>query len=180
MEAPPRIKDVLIPVAIELYAKGGFSTSTTDEIIKQSKVSRGLIMYHFGNAEGMLREIFKERIEYMTNTLEMYTVDKGVYVCDDIISFWLETLQKDTYFWILHDRPELRAQSLVNDLCLPFWEKYQTLLSDCFAAEDETLKWNRIRAFEITRQGVLYYCMSEPSRFTWEELGNAWRAVFLR
>ena len=56
-------RSAIISAALELFAKKGFSATTTDEIAKKGKVSKGLIFSHFHTKEDILLAIIDEEID---------------------------------------------------------------------------------------------------------------------
>lgn len=63
-------KDNIIKVALELFAKHGYSNTSTSKIAKQANVSEGLIFRHFKNKEGLLDAI----VSIGTGSFEQYIV----------------------------------------------------------------------------------------------------------
>ena len=53
-------KEKILNAALELFAKEGFSATSTSKIAKRAGVSEGLIFRHFENKEGLLQAILKE------------------------------------------------------------------------------------------------------------------------
>ena len=56
-------RSAIISAALELFAKKGFSATTTDEIAKKAKVSKGLIFSHFPTKENILLAILDDEID---------------------------------------------------------------------------------------------------------------------
>jgi AcrR family transcriptional regulator len=55
-------RGAILSAALELFAKRGYSATTTDEIAKKAKVSKGLIFAHFGTKQDILLAILDEQI----------------------------------------------------------------------------------------------------------------------
>ena len=55
-------RTAILSGALELFARKGFSATTTDEIAKKAGVSKGLIFTHFHTKEEILLTIFQEEI----------------------------------------------------------------------------------------------------------------------
>lgn len=49
--------------SLELFAKRGYSATTTEEIARQAGISKGLIFNHFGTKQDILLAIFDEQFE---------------------------------------------------------------------------------------------------------------------
>jgi AcrR family transcriptional regulator len=56
-------RNAIVLAALELFAKKGFSATTTDEIAKKAKVSKGLIFSHFPTKQDILLAIIDEEID---------------------------------------------------------------------------------------------------------------------
>lgn len=56
-------KDRILSVALELFAKDGFSSVSTSKIAKRAKVSEGLIFRHFESKKGLLDAIVEQARE---------------------------------------------------------------------------------------------------------------------
>lgn len=53
-------QEKILEAALELFAKDGFKTTSTNKVAKHAGVSEGLIFRHFGNKEGLLNAILKQ------------------------------------------------------------------------------------------------------------------------
>jgi AcrR family transcriptional regulator len=58
-----RSRSAIVSAALELFAKKGFSATTTDEIARKAKVSKGLIFSYFPSKEDLLINILDDSIE---------------------------------------------------------------------------------------------------------------------
>lgn len=56
-------RTAILSAALELFAKKGFSATTTDEIARKAKVSKGLIFTRFSSKEDLLINILDDSIE---------------------------------------------------------------------------------------------------------------------
>jgi AcrR family transcriptional regulator len=57
-------RKAILNASLELFAKKGFSATTTDEIARKAKVSKGLIFSHFSSKENLLISIMDNTIEH--------------------------------------------------------------------------------------------------------------------
>jgi AcrR family transcriptional regulator len=55
-------RSAILSASLELFAKKGFSATTTDEIAMKAKVSKGLIFSHFHTKQDILLAIMDEKI----------------------------------------------------------------------------------------------------------------------
>jgi AcrR family transcriptional regulator len=58
-----RTREAILSSALELFAKRGFSATTTAEIAERAGISKGLIFTHFTTKESILLAIFEEQID---------------------------------------------------------------------------------------------------------------------
>ena len=60
-------KDKILLAALELFAKGGYSSVSTSKIAKKASVSEGLIFRHYGSKKGLLNAIIEKAKEKTIN-----------------------------------------------------------------------------------------------------------------
>jgi AcrR family transcriptional regulator len=88
----------ILNAALELFAKKGFSATTTDEIARKAKVSKGLIFSHFSSKEDLLISMMDEVVErWFPNFDDM---DDGREPKEKFISFidrWLDLIRTEPY-----------------------------------------------------------------------------------
>jgi AcrR family transcriptional regulator len=53
-------QEKILHAALELFAREGFTATSTSKVAKHAGVSEGLIFRHFGNKEGLLKAILDE------------------------------------------------------------------------------------------------------------------------
>ena len=58
-----RTREAIIYASLELFAKRGYSATTTEEIAKKARISKGLIFTHFRTKQDILFAILDEGIE---------------------------------------------------------------------------------------------------------------------
>ena len=51
-------KEHIMLIAMQLFAKKGYHKTTTDAICKKAGISTGLLFYHFGSKEKLLKSAF--------------------------------------------------------------------------------------------------------------------------
>ncbi|HFL7177103.1 TPA: TetR/AcrR family transcriptional regulator, partial [Enterococcus faecium] len=50
-------KEEIMDISFRLFMKNGYMNTTTQDIIDEAKISRGLLYYHFKNKEDILYNI---------------------------------------------------------------------------------------------------------------------------
>lgn len=58
-----KTRQAIISASLELFAKHGYSATTTEEIAKKARISKGLIFAHFSTKQDLLFAILDEEIE---------------------------------------------------------------------------------------------------------------------
>ena len=101
-------RSAIISAALELFAKKGFSATTTDEIAKKAKVSKGLIFSHFPTKENILLAILDDEIDRFLPKFDQN--DEARDPKEKLISFingWLGLLEKEPLLVLLSLRLNL-------------------------------------------------------------------------
>ena len=60
-----RTREAILSASLELFAKHGYSATTTEEIAKKARISKGLIFTHFSTKQDILFAIFDEEIAHI-------------------------------------------------------------------------------------------------------------------
>jgi TetR/AcrR family transcriptional regulator len=63
-------KTTIFRAAAKLFAEKGYNGVSMREISEQSKVTKPMIYYYFGNKEGIYKELIKESLNYHTEDLK--------------------------------------------------------------------------------------------------------------
>lgn len=58
-----KTREAILSTSLELFAKHGYSATTTEEIAKRARISKGLIFTHFAKKQDILFAILDEQIE---------------------------------------------------------------------------------------------------------------------
>lgn len=64
-----KTKDKIIQVSLKLFNEKGERSITTNHIADDMGISPGLLYYHFPNKEAIIRAIFEQYIEYITQSI---------------------------------------------------------------------------------------------------------------
>jgi len=101
-------RSAIISAALELFAKKGFSATTTDEIAKKAKVSKGLIFSHFPTKDDILLTLIDEGVDQLLpklNESDDRRTPKEKLIC--LINAWFELLEKNPLLVLLSLRLNL-------------------------------------------------------------------------
>jgi AcrR family transcriptional regulator len=101
-------RSAIISAALELFAKKGFSATTTDEIAKKAKVSKGLIFSHFPTKDDILLTLIDEGVDQLLpklNESDDRRTPKEKLI--SLINAWFELLEKNPLLVLLSLRLNL-------------------------------------------------------------------------
>jgi AcrR family transcriptional regulator len=91
-------RKAILEASLELFAKKGFSATTTEEIAKKAKVSKGLIFSHFSSKEDLLIGILDDALKRWFSHFDITDDDRPPK--EKFISFidsWLNLITTDPY-----------------------------------------------------------------------------------
>ncbi len=60
-----KTREAILAASLELFAKHGYSGTTTESIAKKARISKGLIFTHFSTKQDLLFALFDEEIEHI-------------------------------------------------------------------------------------------------------------------
>jgi AcrR family transcriptional regulator len=101
-----RTREAIISASLELFAKRGYSATTTEEIARKARISKGLVFAHFSTKQDILFAILDEEIQrYLPEFFEDDDPrpDKERFIA--LTNSWLE-LKKPQQIIITHDKKE--------------------------------------------------------------------------
>jgi AcrR family transcriptional regulator len=91
-----KTREAILSASLELFAKRGYSATTTEEIARQAGISKGLIFNHFGTKQDILLAIFDEQFERI---MPRFFVDGDTRPAKErllaLINAWLEFIKTD-------------------------------------------------------------------------------------
>ena len=91
-------RSAILKASLELFAKKGYSATTTDEIARKARVSKGLIFSHFSSKEDLLITIMDDAIDRWFPKFD--NINDKLSPEEKFISFidsWLILIQTDPY-----------------------------------------------------------------------------------
>ena len=70
-------KEIILQEAVRLFSAKGYSETSTDEIILNSGISKGLLFYHYKNKDGLLNAILEQAWQIIRETSDIDTTEKS-------------------------------------------------------------------------------------------------------
>lgn len=95
-------KQRILDVALELFAKEGFSATPTSKIAREAGVSEGLIFRHFENKAGLLEALLEElqtKLDHYTEIVKSFEDPKDILRASLQLIF--EIPEEEMNFWRL-------------------------------------------------------------------------------
>jgi len=157
---------------MKLFAEKGFGTVTETQLLDVAKVSRGILVYHFHDKTGVLREILRQQIPLFLQVLPSKShistpEDNLLYV----IRHWSSFLHEHKLFWQcyfpLTISPQYRPY-IYDPTLEEFYENYNQFLLENFQQIPGHDPEKEVMAFEIFRKGLFNTFLSgnDPSIHT--------------
>lgn len=81
-------QDRIINAALKVFAENGYKRASTDEIVKEAGISKGLLFHYFISKQGLYEFLFDYSAKYMMLEQSMLATNKGT----DYFEIWLQLL----------------------------------------------------------------------------------------
>ena len=157
-------QDRMINAALKIFAKNGYKGASTDEIVKEAGISKGLLFHYFVSKLGVYTFIFDYSTKYMT--LELTTsVDKEesdfFEIYKQIESAKMHALknypymQEFLYSTVYEDVSEalLAIEDKKTALTEVYGDLYSRMNTEVFGAEVDTEKLRKM--IDLTMKGLM-------------------------
>ena len=135
------VKEKIIKVAIEEFAKNGYKAASTNNICKKAKVSKGLIYYYFKSKEEIYLNALRFVIDRFKENVTIEIDDKNKNGIDYISEYF------DTKFKFFRENP-LYSMLIVNSV-LYYNVEEAIKLSDEFQDYNNELIYGVIKNIDI-------------------------------
>lgn len=153
-------REHIIKTSIQLFVKNGYLSISMDQLAKEAKVSRGLIIYHFGSLEGLLHEVIRRIGLALSN---WYSLAKQQPNAHEKFQFlvieWIKMLKEDISLWQLYliFLSHQETENIITPLVIiPFEESFHPFLSDIFRELGHTQPAYAINVFDTFRTGLIH------------------------
>jgi AcrR family transcriptional regulator len=161
----PNTRTEILNVALELFSRDGFNNTSTDSIIKEAKVSKGLLFYHFKSKENILDELLNR---FNKNLTDIIKLDNQDFHGNDRLMLMIEryfnSLKNNYESWRLYVKLLLQ-ESFKEKTCSlnsVFFEKYISLMESIFKENYGDNFKEKLYHFELLRKGIFYAYISQP------------------
>ncbi|WP_440120638.1 TetR/AcrR family transcriptional regulator [Tenacibaculum sp. Ill] len=105
MKKSANTRATILQQAFELIYKKGYQSTSIDEIIATTKVTKGAFYYHFKNKKQMGIAVIKEVIQPKTIDLSISSLSSPDSLCDSLYTMIEELLLHNSFLTIEHGCP---------------------------------------------------------------------------
>ena len=95
-------KEQIMSVALDLFSKTGYHKTSTKNICDAAGISTGLLFYHFGSKEKLLKAIITMLLSRIEETLETDTGQLPEMALEHIIDAFFASLKENSRYWDLY------------------------------------------------------------------------------
>jgi len=92
------VRERLLEVATELFARKGYAASTTREIVAAAKVTKPVLYYYFRSKEGIYLELMQRAFKRFEGVIETSVIasksteERLLHLCDQVLGLILEKI----------------------------------------------------------------------------------------
>lgn len=180
MKASPRSRDMLLEAAIHLFATDGYFVVSEERLLQEAKVSRGILVYHFGNKEGLLQALLYQHVTEVKAILPTSTNSSSAI--GPWIDSWVESLASHTLWWrcffrlSLHPETQKRIESFgpFSDI----FAQYRAGLRAYFSSKKLAQIEEEILSFEAFRLGISWAYLTHPDTYPLRQMKEVWAKKF--
>lgn len=176
-------KEKILQEAVRLFSTKGYSETSTDEIILNSEISKGLLFYHYKNKDGLLNEILEHAWQIIREACDIEATEKSAErLLRSIIKQMTDSLKKDYDYWKVYT-VVLLNKSLTKKLGIELKnpsEAYHDNTIDLFRKMGKKNAERWAFSFEIHFKGIAFGYISEPKSFPLEQAKQVMMDMFTR
>lgn len=84
-------KEKIVEAAIEIFGKGDFDTATTDQVAKESNVSKGTVFLHFNKKSDLIEEVALISVPYdIVSNIDLNAFSSPTELLDTLATSFME------------------------------------------------------------------------------------------
>ena len=166
-------KQLIMQVALELFANEGYHPTSISKIAKKAGISKGLTYNYFESKEDLLKSVvqegFKEIFKYfdpnkdgiLTKEEFVFFIEKSVGMVKNHMDFWR------LYFSLMAQPTVLIA---LGSEFMKFFDSYFKTLADYFHSQGYEDGYTEVRLFVALLDGVVLHYLLDPEQFPFEKV----------
>jgi AcrR family transcriptional regulator len=169
-------KEKILFTAMQLFARNGFHKTSAALIAREAGISHGLMFYHFGSKEGLLKEIIAYCVLKIGGIISLNEKEPPLRQLEAMSYRFRDSLENETHFWELYHslafQPDMK-DGLARELIAAF-DPYREQLIRIFEQLGYINARDTMQQFEAMRQGItvsfLFYGKSYPLKKLFQHL----------
>ncbi len=165
--------ELIKETALELFAEGGYSTTSISNIAKKARISKGLMYNYFDSKEDLLKQII---IGGMQNFLDLLKVEDlnniqkeelEAFIGSNLNLFRINTHYYTLYFSLVF---QPNTYKLLENEMKEIFEKIFVVFTQYYTQQGETKPFAKTRLLLATFDGVGIHYLSDIEMFPLEEV----------
>ena len=180
MKASPRSRDTLLEAAVSLFATDGYFGVSEERLLQEAKVSRGILVYHFGNKAGLLQALLYQHIPEVEAILP--TSSGSPSDITPWVNAWIGSLEAHTLWWRCFFRLSLHPETQqILESFTPYsdiFSTYRTGLRTYFSSGQFEQVEEEILSFEAFRLGISWAYLTHPDTYPLKQMREVWVKKF--
>lgn len=180
MKASPRSRDTLLAAAMGLFATDGYFAVPEERLLQEAQVSRGILVYHFGNKAGLLQALLHQHIPEVQAILPSSSAP--TQAIHPWIDAWTESLQTYTLWWRCFFRLSLHPETQqILESFAPYsdiFSQYRMGLRSYFSSNEFDKVEEEILSFEAFRLGISWAYLTHPDTYPLKQMKEVWAQKF--
>ncbi len=166
-------KELIMQVALNLFAKQGYTNSSIAQIAKEAKISKGLIYNYFESKDALIKEILIGGFDQFVVFFE-HNKD-GVFGNDEFDYFVKETftlMKKNEDFWRIYLSLAFQPNiiKLIEKELMEALMPILSILDNYYAERKHPSPQVKTRLFLAVLDGVGLHYLSDPDNFPLDEV----------
>lgn len=132
-------QDRFINAALKLFAENGYKKASTDEIVKEADISKGLLFHYFGSKQGLYEFVYNYSTKYImmeySRMLPQAQIDFFELQCS-LIASQREVMRTYPYMNIFLTQAFREKDREIVDAVASSMDRYSSFLAETYARAD--------------------------------------------
>lgn len=163
MEAATRATDRIMAAAVQIYGERAPELITLDEIALRAKLSKGLVVYHFGSLDSLITTLKA----YLVFRLRLIWMPELPETLDTKLAQWATVMEEEPELFRLYVNMASRSgkkEALGADSLLVFREEFRSVCEGLFIQVQLPDASQQAALFSHWWEGMSMRCLAEEDR----------------
>lgn len=132
-------QDRFINAALKLFAENGYKKASTDEIVKEAEISKGLLFHYFGSKQGLYEFVYNYSTKYITMEYSRMMPQSQIDFFElqaSMIAAQREVMRTYPYMNIFLTQAFREKDQEIVDAVARSMDQYSTFLAGTYAKAD--------------------------------------------